>query len=156
MLPAIAAILAGLAAPPAGAADTKPLAVTTVVLSRSNCQFSTNAAATLDFGTLNPAGGANAVTSASINARCIGSANSATFLVTRNGGLHGAAGQNQMRHASVTTEFLPYTLAISPSSGTVLKNQVFAVSVTGTILGSNYRSARVGSYSDTVVLTINP
>jgi len=156
MLPAIAAILAGIAVPLTGAADTKQLSVTAVVLSRSNCQFSTNAGATLDFGTLNPAGGSNVVTSTSMNARCTGNANSATFLITQNGGLHSAAGQNQMRHASVTTEFITYTLAISPSSGTVLKNQVFAVSVTGTVVGSNYQSARVGSYSDTVVLTINP
>jgi spore coat protein U-like protein len=150
-------LLAGMAASPARAADTKSLAVTAVVLSRSSCQFSTSTAATLDFGTLNPASGSTVVQSTSFNARCTGSANPATFLITQNSGLYKTGpDQNRMRHVSAATELIPYTLAISPSSGTVPKNQTFPVTVTGKVLGPGYQNAQFGNYSDTVVLTINP
>ena len=153
----VTALVAGPAPSPAWAADTKSLSVTAVVLARSNCQFSTNATATLDFGTLDPATGTNVVMSTSFNARCRGSANPASFAMTQDSGLYDTGpGQNRMRHVSSGTEFIPYTLAISPSSGTVPRNQVFPVTVTGTVLGANYQNARVGNYSDTVVLTINP
>ncbi|HEX6828864.1 MAG TPA: hypothetical protein VF104_07785 [Burkholderiales bacterium] len=95
--------------------------------------------------------------STAFDARCVGSANPATFAITQDGGRYETGpGQNRMRHASVTTEFIPYTLAISPQNGTVARNQSFPVTVTGNILGSNYQSAQAGAYSDTVILTINP
>ncbi|HEX6828865.1 MAG TPA: hypothetical protein VF104_07790 [Burkholderiales bacterium] len=49
VLPVLAVLAAGLAAPSVWAADGKSLAVTAVVLSRSNCHFNSNATATLDF-----------------------------------------------------------------------------------------------------------
>lgn len=156
LLPVLAVLAAGLAVPPAGAADAKPLAVSAVVLSKNICKFETGTAAALDFGSLDPLGASNVVRSTGFGARCLGSSNSGTFVITQNGGLHATAGQNRMRHASVATEFIRYSLAISPSSGTALKNQVFAVTVTGTVLGPSYQDARAGAYSDTVVITISP
>jgi spore coat protein U domain-containing protein, fimbrial subunit CupE1/2/3/6 len=157
VLAVLAALGVGLSVLPAGAADTKQLSVTAVVLSKSNCKFSTNTASNLDFGTLNPASGSTVVQSTSFNARCEGSANPATFTITQNSGLHETGpGLNRMRHVSVATEFIPYSLAINPSSGTVPKGEIFPITVTGTVLGPSYQNALVGNYSDTVVLTIDP
>jgi spore coat protein U-like protein len=149
------ALVAGLVAP-AGAADTKPLAVSAVVLSKNICKLETNTAANLDFGALNTASGADVARSTSFTARCLGSAKSATFAIAQNGGLNRSGGRNRMRHASGSADYIPYSLAISPSKGTVPKNQIFTITVTGTALGSDYQDAHAGGYSDTVVLNINP
>jgi hypothetical protein len=61
-----------------------------------------------------------------------------------------------MRHATVTTEYLPYTLALSPSSGTVPKNTNRTLTITGMVKGDDYKGAYAGNFSDTVVITIAP
>lgn len=58
-----------------------------------------------------------------------------------------------MRHQTVLTEYLPYSLTFSPTTG-----DKFTTTVTGsgTILNSDYINAYVGSYSDHIIITITP
>ncbi len=144
---------------PAGAAcaaGTAALAVTATVLSKNVCQFSSSTAA-LNFGSLNPAVGTNATATTSVQFICHGSAATAAYLVSQNSGLYKTApNANRMRHQTVITQFLPYSLALSPATGTAPKNVTQTLTITGTVRASDYQDAYVGSYADTVVLTIVP
>ncbi len=58
----------------------------------------------------------------------------------------------QMKHSSMSL-FIPYSVAAAYVSG-ASNNQLF--NITATVLGPNYQNAQVGSYSDTLTLTIIP
>lgn len=130
--------------------------VTATVLSKNVCKFVT-ASANLAFGAINPASTSNATASANLTIRCVGSSSSATFLITQDSGLYSTGvGANRMRNTSVLTEYLPYSLSISPSSATIPKNVDTTIAIGGTITPSNFQNAYVGNYQDTVILTIVP
>jgi hypothetical protein len=136
--------------------DVTVLSVAATVISKSNCKFST-ATATLAFGNLNPANSSNVIQSTTINFVCRGSAPNATFLMSQDYGLYETfPGENKMRNSAVLTEFLPYTLTFNPSTATVPKNSTQTLTVTGTVLASDYQKAYVGNYVDTVVISLNP
>jgi hypothetical protein len=61
-----------------------------------------------------------------------------------------------MRHTTITTEYLPYSLTLNPTSGTVPKNTDQTLTITGKVKGVDYQDALAGSYSDTVVISIAP
>jgi hypothetical protein len=61
-----------------------------------------------------------------------------------------------MRHTTITTEYLPYSLTLNPISGTVPKNTDQTLTITGTVKGVDYQDALAGSYSDTAVISIAP
>jgi spore coat protein U-like protein len=137
-------------------AGTNTLTVTATVLSKSNCKIQ-NSAPTLSFGTINPAGSASATATATVTFKCAGSVPSATFLLSQDGGLHAIAPNvNRMQHATVPTQFLPYTISLSLPTGTVLKNVDQIVTITGTALVTDYQNVRAGTYTDTVVMTLSP
>lgn len=58
----------------------------------------------------------------------------------------------RMKHSSMSV-FIPYSVATAYVSGAA-NNQVW--NITATVLGTNYQNAQVGSYSDTLTLTITP
>ncbi|NDY92128.1 spore coat protein U domain-containing protein [Ideonella livida] len=151
------ALLTGLLlAPLAGAAGSSTVPVTATVPSKNICQFRGSTVAALPFGTLS-AGGANAVVSAGLTLRCMGSAPIATFLITADDGLHAASvGRRRMVNASVSTAFLAYDLAVTPSSASVAKNVDLAITVTGTVTAAYLENVEAGSYADQVTLTLSP
>ena len=136
------------------AANTAAMSVSATVLSKSNCKFP-NGSITLPFGTIDPSGTANAVASSTTTFTCSGSAATATFLITQDGGLHNASG-NRLQHATVPGAFLPYSISLSPTTGTVPKNLAQTLTITGTILPGDYQQAIAGNYADTVTMTIAP
>jgi len=138
------------------AAETGILSVTATVLSKSNCKFNSNTA-TLNFGNLDPASPVDRTVSTSITFMCHGSANPATFSITDDDGMYetGPNG-NRMRHTTLTTEYLSYSLTLNPTAGTVPKNTDQTLTITGAVKGSEYQDAYVGNYSDTVVISIEP
>jgi len=141
---------------PAIAGGTMSVSVSAVIPAASNCRFRT-ASATLDFGLLDPGNPANAMVNATVGFRCNGGPRNVTFAISSNDGLHESSpGAPRMRHNVQLTEFLPYSLAWNPASGTVPRNQDQLLTVTGTVLGASYGSAAVGAYSDTVTLSILP
>lgn len=138
------------------ATGTMPLTVTATVLSQSNCRFQTSTA-TLSFGTIDSGGILNASASSAVTFKCTGSAPSAAFFISHDNGLHASVvGTRRMQHTTLPTVFLPYQISASPQTGTVPKNVDQTVTLTGTVLATDYQSARAGSYADTVVLTISP
>jgi len=138
-------------------ADTGALSVSAVVLSKSNCRFSSNAAIALDFGSIDPSSGTNATATATSGFSCAGSADLASFSITASDGLHAiGAGARRMRHASALTEYMAYSLSLTPTGGTVPKNDVTTLTITGIITPGAFGSALAGAYSDTVAITLNP
>lgn len=150
----LAALLLAATAP--AQADTNQLQVSAVVLSRSVCRFLT-APTTLDFGTINPASSVNATASTTIRFWCVGSQGSTTYSVQAGNGLYSpGAGLRRVRHATATTEFMAYTLNLSPASGTIGWLATQTITVTGTIAPTEFQNARFGAYSDTVVIDLDP
>jgi spore coat protein U-like protein len=138
------------------AADTHVVSVTATVLSKSQCKFNSKTS-NLNFGNLEPANPIDKTTSTSITFRCGGSAPNATFSITDDDGLYETGpNANRMRHTTITTEYLPYSLTLNPTSGTVPKNTDQTLTIAGTVKGVDYQDALSGSYSDTVVISIAP
>lgn len=152
------AALAGLIGLIACAAQASPgasIPVNAVVLSKNICKFNASTAA-LNFGTINVASDSAVLATASLSLACNGSDKSAWFSITQSGGLHrGGTGTNRMKHAS-SAEYLPYSLQITPGSGNALKRETVTVTVQGSIQPAHFQNVLPGSYSDTVVLTLEP
>ena len=153
---AASVILAFLAvAIPTAFGDTGTLAVTATVLSKSQCKFDTKAS-TLNFGALDPAVAADVNATTSVGYVCRGSAPVAAFLFTDDNGQNSSGpGARRMRHA-VAPEFLPYGLAFSPVSGTILKNAPGTLTISGTVRWADFRGSMAGAYTDSVVVSILP
>jgi spore coat protein U-like protein len=141
---------------PCRAAGANTLAVSATVVSKSQSRFNT-VASTLNFGNLDPLTGVDVVVSTTIIFRCGGSANPATFFISDEDGLY-ETGPNatRMRHATIISEYLPYSLALNPASGTVPKNINQTLTVTGVVRSVDLQTVAAGSYADTVVLSILP
>jgi len=65
-------------------------------------------------------------------------------------------GARRMQHASLAAEFLPYDLAVSPSTGSIAKNAQQTITITGTVKPTGFQNAAAGGYSDTVAITLTP
>ncbi len=132
------------------------LSVSATVVSNSNCRFNT-ATSTLAFGTLDPGSPSDKTVNTTTTFRCGGTAPIAAYAITHDSGRY-ETGPNapRMRHATVTTEYLPYTIALSPTNGTVPRNTNRTLTITGTVKGTDYAGARAGNFADTVVITITP
>jgi spore coat protein U-like protein len=140
----------------ATAAETNLITVTATVISKSQCKFNTSAS-NIDFGNLDPANPVDKTVNTTITFRCGGSAPNATFLISDDDGLYETGSNaNRMRHSTNSAEYLPYTLTLSPVSGTVPKNSDQTLTITGKVKGSDYEDAIAGSFSDSVVISINP
>lgn len=151
------ALLAGAAACASQAGDTATLSVTAVVLSKSNCKFVGTSTATLNFNSISPAATADATATASLVIKCGGSAANATFAIAAGDGLFATgAGARRMRHALTLAEFLPYAIALSPSSATIPRNAEQTITITGRITPAQVAGAIAGSFADTVAITLAP
>ena len=122
----------------------------------SACRFTTTTA-TFAFGNLNPGSPVDVNIAATLRFRCTGNPSPWTYTITDNDGRYETGiDANRMRNTTVTTQYLPYTLTYTPATGTVPRNQNQTLTINGTVKGIDYQYAYVGSYSDTVVLTILP
>jgi spore coat protein U-like protein len=62
-----------------------------------------------------------------------------------------------MQHATIATEYIPYTLTLSPLTGSGSgKATPITLNISGTITNANYINAAAGNFADTVVITITP
>ncbi len=122
------------------------------------CRFTTTTA-TFSFGNLNPGSPVDVNISTTLTFRCTGGGPGTmwTYTITDDDGLNEIGiDANRMINAAVPTQFLPYTLTYTPATGTVPRNTSQTLTINGTVKGIDYQYAYVGSYSDTVVLTITP
>ena len=139
------------------AGDSAILTVTATVITRGNCRFNSSTS-TLNYGSLDPANPVDRNGSTTVGFGCNGNGNAPiTFAITDDDGLY-KTGPNapRMRHATQLSEYLPYDLSYTPSSGSVSKNTDQNLAVSGTVKGVDYQNAYAGNYSDTVILSINP
>ncbi|RLJ63714.1 spore coat protein U domain-containing protein [Sulfurisoma sediminicola] len=140
------------------AADTATVVVGATVLSKSNCKFNAPGTATLAFGNVDPASGSPATASTSLVLRCGGAAASATFNLTHDSGQwETAPNANRMKHATASpAEYMAYTLTLTPQSATIPKNTDQTITIDGSIAPADFQNASMGSYADSVVITLNP
>lgn len=131
--------------------ETTAVNVSATILSKNLCKFNSNKAA-LDFGTLDPSIPVTRSVSTTISFVCNGSALEATYSISDNGGLNGY----RMVHETDAAQVIPYTLSLSPTSGNAPKSVDQILTIDGSIEGVDYQTALVGSYSDTVTITIDP
>lgn len=81
----------------------------------------------------------------------------ATFSISDDDGLYETGpNANRMRHATILTEYLPYSFTLNPTTGTVPRNVNQTLTISGMVRGVDYQDASVGAYSDTVVISIVP
>jgi spore coat protein U-like protein len=138
-------------------ADSGSMAVTAVVLSKSSCRITGATTLNLAFGNINPGSPADATASASTTIRCDGSAKLATFSFTADGGQNASGpGSRRMKHLLDATQFLPYSIEITPSAATIPRSTEQLITINGTITPAQFRNAVMGDYSDTVAITVSP
>lgn len=142
---------------PAAQAETTGLTVGALVVSKSNCKFNTTSLV-LDFGVINPASSTTATATANGSVTCNGGQGSTVTLgITLGAGSYDSSpGARRMRHATTLTEFLPYSLGVTPASATINKNGTLPFTVNGTILASQFQNVMAGNYTDTVTITVSP
>lgn len=130
------------------------LTVSAVVLSKSNCRFTTGAAS-ISLA-IDPSSASPASASASVSFSCAGSASTAAWALSNDSGLHGAsASALRMRHASAPADFLPYVLSY-PTNGTTSKNVTQTVTLSATVAPADFQNALPGAYSDRITLSLLP
>ncbi len=144
------------------AGGTSTVSVSAVVLSKGSCHFTTKTA-TLPFGNLDPGNPVdkNAGTPSPVIFRCQANGNNRiTFSITHDSGLY-ETGPNAPRMLNTTQttpplQYLPYSLTLSPTSGSVPKGKDQTLTITGMVKGIDYQDALAGNYSDTVTISIDP
>lgn len=131
--------------------------MTATVLSRNVCKLSATNVLAMDFGAIDASSLLPQTKQLTWTFTCNGSSAVAAWSMTSGDGLHAIGpGLRRMQHGAVATEFLPYSLAISPTAGTAAKGTAITVTLTGTVAPSAFQSALPGSYSDTVAITVAP
>lgn len=139
------------------ASDGGTLAVTATVLPKNNCKLAGGGTLSLDFGLIDPSATGNATATTVTTFRCTGSAASSPYLITASDGLH-ASGPDarRLRHATLASETMAYSLSLTPQSGSAKRNVDQDLTITGTIVPSAFQAAPAGNYADTVIITFNP
>lgn len=140
---------------PAQAQASTVVGISVTVLTNSNCKFTTLPGTTLAFGALNMSGAGPATAQLTAAFKCGGSAPTAVYSVTPSNGLHFGGGTRRLQHTNAV-DHIPYSLVASPATGSVAKNTIVNVTITGSIALADYLDAVEGSYSDTVVISVQP
>jgi len=142
-------------ATPSYAASTT-VSVSATILSKSLCKFNAKSA-NLAFGDLDPLTAPDVTTSTTIDFVCNGSADTATYLMEDDDGLHETGvDASRMQHVTLPAQYIPYTFSLTPTTDTVPKGATQTLTVSGTILGNDYRTAFVGDYTDVITITLTP
>jgi spore coat protein U-like protein len=149
--------------PPGLAGDNATVNVTATVV--GTCKFLSGA--TLNFGSLDPSVGTNKDATTSLTFWCT---KGATYTIIDNNGANKSGTTQRMKHATLT-EYIPYTFCYNSTgpaptpcttdtasdTGTGRgRRSPITLNISGTVVGTDYVDASVGSYSDTVTMTINP
>jgi hypothetical protein len=141
------------------AAGTTPLTVNAKI--SGVCKVTT-APGTLDFGTIDPSGAANATASTTFVMKCTNGVTSTA--ATDDNGLNFSV-TKRMQHSVTATAFLPYAIAYVNDTGFAGAGFAAAaasrtVTINGTITPAQYGGAlqTTGAeiYADTVTITVNP
>lgn len=125
----------------------------------SSCSFGAHGLS-MAFGNLNPSVAGNVTvnaTPATLNANTWGNCGNAsqTMVMSATTGLHSGSCPGGGTCMANGADLIPYSLTLA-ANAKASANGYIAFTVTGTVLGSAYVNAPAGSYSDSVLLTVNP
>jgi len=138
----------------AGAAD---LSVSATILSKNQCKFKNPSSQMLSFGDLDPLNAVDVTRQATLQFVCNGNSPSVAYFVSDDDGQHAAAPDaNRMQNLADPGAYLPYSFAVSPAGGTGTKGANVSLTVVGTIRSTDYQLAIAGTYSDQIVITVQP
>ncbi len=151
---ALALIFLSVAAVGHAAGAREFVEVAAVIKAVSTCSISTRDAE-LDFGLLDPGSPKDVSADAFMTLACDGNDGEVYFTIDQDGGLYGASA-GRMRHKSVSTEYLPYRLDLSPRTVAASKGTAQTLRISGVLSGEDYRLVYAGDYEDTVRVTITP
>lgn len=129
------------------------MAVSATILSNNQCKFKNPSSRDLPFGNLDPLNATDVILQSTLQFTCNGKDASVTYFI---GDDATTPGVYQMQRLTPSVAYLPYTLAISPLTGTELKGTDIILTITATVLGNDYRLAPAGYYSDQVIVTVQP
>lgn len=131
------------------AADTASVTVSAAVV--GTCKF--NSGGSMDFGNLDPASGADVA--ATVTQPAFWCTKSAAYTLDDDNGQNESGTTHRVKHAS-SNDYIPYTFAYTGTGTGQGKNTAISMDIAGSITGSDYVDSPVGSYADTVVVTVNP
>lgn len=143
----IAAALSLTLAAGIAAADTQSVSVTASVT--GVCKFNTGQTPVLAFGAIDPTGSAAKTASVDVLFKCT-KGQSATVAAT--GGLSRTL-------AGPSSSSMPYTVTLTGASATGAgfgSSTDLTLTVGGSVAVADYQNATVGSYTDTISLTVTP
>lgn len=141
---------AGFGSTSALAADTSSVAVSAAV--SGNCKFNSGGAVSF---TLDPSSAADAT--GTVTQPAFWCTKGTAYTLTDDDGINElVAGAQRMKHATILTEFIPYSFAYTTSGAGTGKGTPITMNITSTVLNADYVNAAAGNYADTVTLTINP
>lgn len=130
------------------AGDTATVNVSATVV--GSCKFLTGGSISF---TLNPSVGGNV--SGTVTQPTFWCTKGASYTISDDNGLHKSGTTYRMKHSSLD-EYIPYSFNYTASgTGNGPQNPI-TMDISSQVLEADYLNASAGSYSDTVILTINP
>ena len=112
----------------------------------------------MSFGALDPSSNLTVtvpVSASTFNANMAGDCQLVTMTISGNDGLN-FSGSRRLKNAA-GTDFIPYSLVGLPLNSAAPGNSRYPVfTFNGVVAGNAYANASAGSYSDTVVISVNP
>jgi len=134
------------------------IALKGLCLGATSCRFGAGQAS-LNFGVLDPASSSDSEVSVLMTLRCTGPPNidPVPFSITDDDGLFETGpNQNRLRNTLISSEYIPYSFSVLPSSGLAPRNTSIDITIKAGIKASDIQNAYIGSYSDTITLTLSP
>lgn len=137
-------------------AGTLAAAGPAALANNGNCFFRASGTMALAFGSLDPSSGTTVsatVTAATLQADQAGDCRNVTLSINADNGQNFGGGSRRLSNG---TDFIAYSLALPANYAAPGNNRWLTFTFTGSITGTAYQDASVGSYSDTVILSVTP
>ena len=133
-------------------ATSANLSVSASIVGNGHCTVTTPN--TLQFGNLDAFNPANQTATVQIVVNCVGIGNKGTTYVIDY--LNPSAPNNLQHTSPASPDVIPYSLNLPISGFAAKNNNTYNHTITGTILGNDYKMAPIGGYTDTVTLILTP
>jgi len=135
----------------AGSVTAAQTSVTVSATVTGTCKFGSGG--TMNFGNLDPSTATDV--NASVLQPTFWCTRNASYTITDDGGLH-VSGMNRRLQGTATGEFIPITFTYTASGTGAGPTNPQTMDISGQIVGNDYSGVSQDTYSDTVILTINP
>lgn len=141
--------------PPAEAGST-PVSVTVAVLSSGNCTF--QGAAIGISTTIDAAAPSATLPNGYVFFKCVGGGpGNVSYSIANNAGQNGSSSVSlALKHTVSATQTIPYAISYTGSASVPKGNITYTTTLAATIQPSAYQNAVPGTYTDSVIFTIDP